>query len=451
MGGDFLVAEVFHEEHGDFGDLAGEVFELDAIELVEADAGMVANEIELEIGVEELEGREFELAEAMVGDDEEVTAAAGGVEEGEGGDFVEEGLELGFGGNGALKLSLELVEEEGLDDFEDVFFGGVVGTEFAAFGRVHDALEHGAENGGGDEGPVEFATFEEDGAHFGIEPGGRKGFAEEGAIDVAEAAEFFGKIGHATFGRGVEDGEELEEALGEAGTVGVRGLDVVFEGAFFEDAGIVGKEAEEEADEEDFEGVAGVVFIFEGVVETGELVGGVGVELDLGAVFKVSTETGEAAKDAGVATKLGNFEGLVGVFLFEVEDADLVEIGKHEEAGGFFGLEGFEIGEGLGVGGVEGAAFGLHLDEDLAGEEKVDVVGGAIGHENLMLGGAGAPIDTKDVQEVGDELDVLLFFVASGAFPLFLEGGGAGFDFGPGEHVASASEWWMRIFYRELG
>jgi hypothetical protein len=61
VGADLLIAEVLHEEHRDFGDFAGEVFELDAVELIETDAGMVGVEIDLEVAMEEFKDFEFEL------------------------------------------------------------------------------------------------------------------------------------------------------------------------------------------------------------------------------------------------------------------------------------------------------------------------------------------------------------------------------------------------------
>ena len=70
----------------------------------------------------------------------------------------------------------------------------------------------------------------------------------------------------------VEDGEEGHQPVAKVGAIGVGGLDVVREGAFFEDASIVGEKAEDQADQEDFEAVAGVVFLFESIVKAHHLV-----------------------------------------------------------------------------------------------------------------------------------------------------------------------------------
>lgn len=191
VGADLLIAEVLHEEHGDFGDLAGEVFDFDAIELVKTDAGMVGVEIGLEVAVEELEDFEFELTQAVVGDDEEVATATGGIEKGEGGNFVEESFELGRGTGGAFEFGFELIEKEGPDDFENVFFGGVVSAKLAALLGVHDTLEHSTKDGRADESPIEIATIEKDSAHFCVEGDRGKGFTEKAAIYIAEAVESF--------------------------------------------------------------------------------------------------------------------------------------------------------------------------------------------------------------------------------------------------------------------
>ena len=135
---------------------------------------------------------------------------------------------------------------------------------------VHHALKHGAEDGRGDERPVKIAAFQQDGAHFGVEPGRRERFPEERAVNIAEAAELLWQVGHSALGRGVEHGEKLQQALGEAGTIRVGGLNVIAEAAFLKDAGVIGKEAEKQAHKEHLKGVAGVVFLFERVVQAGE-------------------------------------------------------------------------------------------------------------------------------------------------------------------------------------
>ena len=51
-----------------------------------------------------------------------------------------------------------------------------------------------------------------------------------------------------------------------------------------------------------------------------------------------------------------------------------------------------------------------------------------------MLGEAGLPVDTEDVEEVLDEFNVILFFGSGAGAPFALEGDGSGFDLVPGEH-----------------
>jgi hypothetical protein len=43
----------------------------------------------------------------------------------------------------------------------------------------------------------------------------------------------------------IEDGKERHQPVAKVGAIGVGGFDVRPEGAFFEDAGIIGKKAEE--------------------------------------------------------------------------------------------------------------------------------------------------------------------------------------------------------------
>ncbi len=151
---------------------------------------------------------EFEEAEFAVGDDEEVAAAAGGVEEFEGGEFVVEGGEFSGLGFDGFEFGAEVVEEEGADELHDVAFGGVVGADLTAFLGLHGGLEELAEDGGGDFGPLEAGAIEEGFALAGGEFGELEFFGEELAVDVGEGGEVGGEIGRALVGGFVEDLEE---------------------------------------------------------------------------------------------------------------------------------------------------------------------------------------------------------------------------------------------------
>lgn len=211
-----------------------------------------------------LGAEDFELdgAEFAVGDDEKAVAAAGGVEKAEGGEAVVELLEAflatGGGGGDLGEFGLEVVEKERVDEAADVFLGGIVGAFGAALGGLHDALEEGAEDAGGDARPVELAAAEEGGAVGGRHVGDVESLGEKTAVDVGVGGELGGEGGGAGGGFLVEDLEESGEAGAEVGAVLARGLDEAGEAVPLKDIGVFGEEAEEEADEEAFEGVAGV-------------------------------------------------------------------------------------------------------------------------------------------------------------------------------------------------
>jgi len=81
---DAHVALVIHEPEGDFGDAGGPFFDLDAVELIDVDAREAVDFVEghvLLALVDLFEEIEFEETELAVGDDEEVAAAACGIEE----------------------------------------------------------------------------------------------------------------------------------------------------------------------------------------------------------------------------------------------------------------------------------------------------------------------------------------------------------------------------------
>ena len=93
--GDLHVAEVIHQPQRDLGDFGGELLDLDTVELRHADLAQLGNVEELfgVVPVKLLQHVHFEAAQFAVGDEEEVAASTGGVEERERGDLLVEGRE----------------------------------------------------------------------------------------------------------------------------------------------------------------------------------------------------------------------------------------------------------------------------------------------------------------------------------------------------------------------
>ncbi len=210
------------EPESGFGDQRGELFQFDPVELVDIDAREIADfqaEWQL-IAVDRLKHFKFEGTQFTIGDDEKVAAPTGGIEKAKGGEalvkavkgrrrrftfFVRSGRgEIGrtnrrepvSGGRAEfLKLGLQLIEEEWVDDAADVFLGGVVGAFGAALFLVHHTLEERAEDAGRDAAPVEAAAGEKGGSLTSGHGGDVEFFGEEFAVDVGEDGEFGGKMG----------------------------------------------------------------------------------------------------------------------------------------------------------------------------------------------------------------------------------------------------------------
>jgi hypothetical protein len=116
-------------------------------------------------------------------------------------------------------------------------------------------------------------------------------------------------------------------------------------------------------------------------------------------------------------------------------NCEVLEVGEEDVAGGVVLLAGgdevLDVGEGLGLGGVEGVACGLVLDEEFAGPEEVDEAGGA--GEALYGDFKGGDVATRapeDVKEVVPE-GLLVGLLACGVLPGAGEVGGALADFVP--------------------
>ena len=193
-GVELVVHLMLGEPQREHGHLVGEVEELDAIELVEGDVSAVA-EVHYSVAAALLlqpDDVHLEEAQCLVGDDEEVAAAAGGVEKFHAahaqaqlmaalddgaavvkefaradGTHVEEFLLTPVEGEQARIFGPQAVHEERVDDLHDVGHAGIVHTLLGAHVGIDHGLDHRAEDVGIDVFPVEVATFEDDAACLG--------------------------------------------------------------------------------------------------------------------------------------------------------------------------------------------------------------------------------------------------------------------------------------------
>ena len=100
----------------------------------------------------------------LVGDDEEIAGAAGGVEDPDPGDALAQVEQLAGIVPRLRPAGAQVVKKERVEHLEDVRHAGVVHAERAALLVIGDGLDHGAENVGVDLRPVETADVEEIGA-----------------------------------------------------------------------------------------------------------------------------------------------------------------------------------------------------------------------------------------------------------------------------------------------
>jgi len=119
---------VVHQPQRDLGDLRGEFFDLDAVELIDVhadeavhvDAALAALALQFGGGAQHVQ---FEQTQLAVADDQKVATAAGRVEKAQGAQLfvkVEQPVALV---PHALELGAQAVEEQRLDELEDVFLG----------------------------------------------------------------------------------------------------------------------------------------------------------------------------------------------------------------------------------------------------------------------------------------------------------------------------------------
>ena len=277
----------------------------------------------------------------------------------------------------------QVVEEERAKGLQDVCFARVVFAELAACLGGLDGLEEGTEDGWADARPVEGARAHELVTHRGGEAGDVELLLEDPAVDVRETRGQLveGRLTtlHGCFQRLVEDCELRAEV---AAVLASSGLEKLREQVAFPQAGVVSIEAKERADEEDGGLVIAVTRPVQGLVEVGHDAGGPNRGLLLLARTDLNhSVSGEELQVVDVIGKLGEsklrapgISRTVSCYLtVEIDDPNAAEVADDEETWSLDVSEVVDVIESLLLSPIEVLPRGLHLDECLAGDERVNV------------------------------------------------------------------------------
>ena len=185
---EFIAGEFGSKRQRDLGKFDRKGQDIHAVELAGRDAahddlacGLTAAELVLFGG-----DCRFEAAHFAVGDVEEVSAAAGGVQDA---DRLQASFERGefFECVGLGKCHREGIDDGRLHDAHDVGLSRVVRAHGVAFASVHGVLEDGSKDVGRDVGPVVRGGFFEH-RHFGVGIKlDRCGLREDAAVEILDA------------------------------------------------------------------------------------------------------------------------------------------------------------------------------------------------------------------------------------------------------------------------
>ena len=426
-----VVHDVVHDPQRDFRNTGRELAELDAVELIDIHAGQVRHGAKLSKDVD------LKQAQFPIGDDEEVAAAAGRVEESQLAQLLLESQQIDAAavvptGLQAREFGTQVVQEQRLDDLQDVLFGGVVGALGAALRRLHDRLEQRPEDGRRDVRPIEAAGVEQRRPHGRVEERDGQWPVEQGAVDVGEAGEVFVEGCLALGFRGVQHLEQFSQPrAGVRAILAGAGFDEVQEDvARLEDAGVVGEQAEDDAHQEAFQVVALVARGGERVVQQPHQLGG----FDVGRVLIAEGAALHAEDEAeflDVGVQVGERKG-GGVSFVEVVQLEGLEVADQDVAGTLVLGQGVDVVSGLLVGAGEVAPGAFLLDDQDTGPEQVDEAAPVVQLRHVSLVARdGAALDPEDLEEV--VVEALRFALLVGRLPpLVGEGGGANANFIPG-------------------
>jgi hypothetical protein len=396
--------------HGDLGEFVGVRVDLDGAELGDIDP---KRQGERELGGE---GDDFffEIEEEAEGDVEEISRAAGGVEDDGGGEFFLEGGEavaVGFGAAAfrerggersfqCAPLAAERSHEDGFDEGDDVGFGGVVRAELGTLGGLEGAFEERAHDAGLDTAPIGLGGGRELADFLGekFEDGG---VFEEVAVEVADGM-------RAVEPAGGHRAEEGFEGRGEVGGIVVRFFQDAVQEFFREQGGVFGEKTENDTVQEtrdaeilllrdgDLAAIAGVAE-FDGLAALertgdhgdrgGERFGDLRGRLRGAKMLRILEEGAENAQMARL------IEAVVGE-LVDFENG-AVEIGADDEAVEVAGdeerwiFERLAVAEELAVGGVEVGVFAFVFPAEATAPPHVGETAARGGGRRIGRSGAG--------------------------------------------------------------
>ena len=197
----------------------------------------------------------FQAAEGEVAFREEVAGAASGVQEGQAGQLGLIVSELGGAGlfYGDLfdlcQLPLEVVQEEWVNDFVDVFNAGVVHPARTTSLRVQSAFKDSTKDGGADDRPVKprAGLHQDQVDHCLAQAGDLDVFiGEQTAVDIGEGGKVFIQIRVPLFWLLVQDLEERDECSAVLGAVLLQIIVELVSTA--ENTGVFGIQAEHQTD-----------------------------------------------------------------------------------------------------------------------------------------------------------------------------------------------------------
>ena len=272
---------VVHQPHRHLRDLRRELLDLDAVELVYVDEHMILHPHQHRLlgGELALQHRKLQRAQFAVGNHQEIAAAAGRVEELQGGQLAVQLRQFLLVVAGLAQLRLQAVQEQRADQLEDVLLAGVVRAQVAPRLAVHHRLEHRAEDRRADPAPVQGAGIQQQAAHLRVEIGQRQEFLEQLAVDVGQLGQLLVQRVLAALRRGIEHLEDAPDPHAEVGTVFAGALgDEVVEALAREDAGVVGEQAEQQPHQQQFQRVAIKPGGLERIVQLAHALGGLHVD-----------------------------------------------------------------------------------------------------------------------------------------------------------------------------
>ena len=361
------------------GNLAGELINLDPIEMIDLQLGDFARPQRQPgaRGIDLLQHAPFQIAQFAIGNDQEIARPAGRVKKGQPRQPIMKGAQRGVAAAVLARLQggelvVQFFQEQRADDAKDRLFRGVMRALPPPGDLVDHSFKQRAEDRRRDLPPVEVAGVDQPVAQRIVEMSGADRLGEQAPVDIGIGAEMIGQAGLALIVRRVEHIEQLRQERAEIAAIGASALlQIKQQLVLGPDMRVVGEQHEQQPDQQQLQLVPAIAVRLQLPVQPRQQLGRSGVDrpLVLELPHLCPRDEGECGD---VFLEIGQVEGKPISAIVQIKQPPPLKVAGEDIAGPINLRQPIVIIERLIISLTQIKPCRFLLDDQLARHEQVD-------------------------------------------------------------------------------